>query len=622
MTISAQADTSSSMQELTDNDRRRDGMIAAAVRCGIALLLVGTGAIVSDYFKLESDRKREILVAGELMATAAAASVAERDSVAAEGQLQLLRGEKRVLEAVLYSNGEVKPLARYSPSGRTATLSLFAGPTDKLRVGIQQTSGGIVLVRDVALKGETVGRLAMRVEADDLQPLQERDLAIAVLLLLATGLTELAARMKQLARQLPGRKNDALDGVPREMMAMSNSPSENEMSLNAAVRERIQTEAAEALLALETDASHSEFLTSLSDLLRRKLKGLAGRNFSHFGPNGGGDSAAAALKTMDGLVDFLSLEAGSATLTQDEISLWEMLFEAARWFAAEAAMKHVALVLEIAPDVPRFLTGDRGRLRQAIEKLLENALASCDQGTVTVAARQLFQSDRTAGIHFKIRNTGRGMDAEEFARAVDPFGNGARAGTEAEQDRGLDIAIANRLAALMGGAFWMENEPGRGSTFHFTATFERTDGGSGALSMSCVPSGVRVLVADTDAFTRRTTHQLLLREQIKPALAATGREALELLRAAASARHPFDIVLTDSKMEAGGGMDLAAEIREHPELGSPIIIVLVSLGSVSVTATAHQVSHHPYLAKPVLPAKLRQVIGDAVRTLQAGNGPR
>lgn len=592
-------------------------MIAVMLVCGMTLLVAGAGGVTSDYFKLESNRKTELLTAGELLAAASAGSVAERDVAGAEERLQLMRGEKRVLDAALYAREQTKPLAWYSRPGMAAAQSLFAAQGGPLPAGIQRTSDGLLLVRDVGLKGETVGRLAIRMEADDLQPLQERDLAIAVLLLLTTGLSGMAvaARMKQLARQLPARKNDVPDGTQREMMAISTSPSEDELSLSAAARERLRTEA-------ELDAFHSQFLTSLSDLLRRKLKCLTGRNFPRLTPNEAGESAASALKTMDGLVDFLSLEAGSARLTRDEISLWEILFEAVRWFAAGAEKKHVALVLEIDPDVPRMLTGDRGRLRQAIEKLLESALASSDRGTITVAARQLFRSDKTSGIHFKIRNTGRGMDAEEFARAVDPFGKGARAGTEAEQDRGLDIAIANRLAALMGGAFWMESEPGRGSTLHFTATFESAGSATGAIPTSGAATGVRVLVADSDAWTRQTTHQMLLREQIKPALASTGREALELLRAAATARHPFDIVVADSKMEAGGGLDLAAEIREHPELGTPIIIVLVSLASVSVTATAQQVNNHAYLAKPVLPGKLSQVIGDAVRALRAGKGPQ
>lgn len=626
---------------------------------GISVLLAGAAFVANDFVQLRAIYQRELSAAGSLLAAGAASAVSAGDPAAVQQTLQVLRDDERIVSAELYSRSGNRLLASYFRPGFPASpLPAITKP------GMYSEDGSILLIREVVLDGIPVGRLAIRSDARDLGPVFQRDVSMALLLLAMCTLIALffTSRLRRMIAQplmnlaetaaaiprkdgslpwQPGQSDDEVEvlteafstllaHVKEKEAAVSNYRAlfEEETAKQAAVREAAQAELATALeRADETARSRAEFLARMGRGIRSRMNGLIGMSQLALETNlteaqqeyitAASDSAQDLLKVVDDLVDFSRIETGSAVLERHEFGISETLYEVMREFSPAAVQKGLSLLLDVHNEIPVSVIGDAERFRQIIATLIGNSLKFTDIGKVTVEASPLFHSDRTVGIHFKVRDTGRGLEMQQFERSVEPFGQPDHSDTNPVRGSGLSLAIASRLIGAMGGSFWLESEIGWGSTFHFTATFE-TAVGSGAFAPDLNSlSGVSVLVADAGAVTRRTLQQLLARWQMKPSLAATGQETIDIMRQAASARRPFDLVLVDSEMAGTDGGDLVTEIREHPELGSPVITALISINSVSVTDLARKFGPGGYLVKPPSHSMLLKTVSEAVSVIRA-----
>lgn len=645
------------------DERRRDTAIVLMLAAALAILLAGGALVVNDYLGLKSAHHRELTTAGNILATTAARALSEQSEEAASQALEVLRGEESVVYASVYLPRGGSPLASYFRTGAPA-----AQIPDITQPGVHQAEGSLLLIRNVTLNGTVVGMLAVRVDTRDVGPLAQRDLSMAALLLITAALITLllVLRLRQLGMnlqegtarlphsvttdvavetvmpppaprtatfvkdehavaELQAALDEALAKLRDREVSVANCQAllEEQSSRHAAALEAAQAElAAVGKRADEASRSRVRFLMALTELLRTRVYELAGSTYSLFALSPVHDSTQAPLRALDDLVDFLRLESGAATIARDEISIWEALYDATRMVADACQEKGLELQLEIHPDVPRTVIGDRGRFRVILGKLLDNAVSATEQGSITIAVTTLFRSETTVGIHIQVRDTGRGLAPALFAQAVNPLGDAQSdalplAGPAAP-NTGLGLAIASRVAALMGGTLWMESEPGQGSVFHFTANFEPARPGSAGQTADLI-QGARILVADADPVTRRPLQHMMTQWQVKPALATSGRDVIEMLRSAASARHPFDLVLADCEMTGTGGGDLATEIREHPELGSPVVLVLIPLNRVSVIELARRVRYSRYLVKPVTPGSLLAALNDALQVRHAGD---
>jgi CheY-like chemotaxis protein len=286
-------------------------------------------------------------------------------------------------------------------------------------------------------------------------------------------------------------------------------------------------------------------------------------------------------------------------------------------FSPAARQKGLELLLDVNNNVPSAVMGDPGKFRRIMVNLIDNALKFTEAGKVTVQVAPVFYSDRVVGLHFRVSDTGRGLARDRFERAVEPFEQVHDSDTELIGGTGLGLAIANRLVGLMGGCLWLDSEIGSGSTFHFTATFEvPTSSASVPLDLISDLRGASVLVADGSAITRRILQQLLLRWQMRPTPAASGTEAIELLREAMAAGSPFDIALVDRHMLGIDGSWLAKEVREHSDLGNPLIMLLSSINTLSVNDLTPEFCPTSFLVKPISHSTLLKAVSGAMHTVR------
>jgi PAS domain S-box-containing protein len=300
------------------------------------------------------------------------------------------------------------------------------------------------------------------------------------------------------------------------------------------------------------------------------------------------------LVIINDLLDFAKIEAGKMELTPAPFSLRAAVSDTLRALALRAHKKHLELIHEVASDVPDALIGDAGRLRQVLLNLVGNAIKFTDAGKVEVrveqasrgavsqvsypisgvAASGVAASEFAADLRFIVRDTGIGIPRDHQGRIFRAFEQQDTSTTRKYEGTGLGLTIAARLVALMGGTITVDSEPGRGSTFAFTAhlarqaapqTGAKTEHENQATKERWASFAVRrsslsrrVLVAEDNEFNAQLLQQLLVRQGHDVCLASDGREALKLLD-----DNPFDIMLLDVHMPELDGFEVANEVRRR-----------------------------------------------------------
>jgi two-component system, sensor histidine kinase and response regulator len=225
---------------------------------------------------------------------------------------------------------------------------------------------------------------------------------------------------------------------------------------------------------------------------------------------------------------------------------------------------------------------------------------------VAGASRQ----EREVTVHFTVSDTGIGIPPEWRTRVFDSFVQADGSNTRRYGGTGLGLAISSRLVGLMGGKIWVESEVGQGSTFHFTANFAAAVDEQEPAPEQAILRGKSVLVVDGNATNRSILHAMLERLQMRPVLAGSGRQALDILRQRAGDVGRFDLVLLDARMPKMDGVTLGRRISEEAALAGPLIMLVSLADATNIASDLRRPGH--YLVKPVMQSNLLKGILEAL----------
>ncbi len=338
-------------------------------------------------------------------------------------------------------------------------------------------------------------------------------------------------------------------------------------------------------------------------------------------------SARGLLALINDILDLSKIEAEKLEVEAAPFRLRGVLEEVTETFRAKVAEKHVELIVHVLPDVPDGLVGDSLRLRQVLTNLIGNAFKFTDKGEVAVTVRAAEDggqgTDRAEGgeassssvvLVFAVRDTGIGIPKEHQDRLFQAFTQADSSTSRKYGGTGLGLAISRRLAKLMAGELTFESEPGRGTTFFFTARLgvqahqERP--------APTVPEGLRdrrALVVEDTASSRELLEAFFGRFAIPCVSVDSAEEALEMLRRrnGPGAKDPFGLVLLDWMLPGMNGLDAAARIRGDEQTRRLPIILMSAYAGKEEEARCSEVGVNVFLPKPITPSSLYNAIVEA-----------
>ena len=372
------------------------------------------------------------------------------------------------------------------------------------------------------------------------------------------------------------------------------------------------------LRALKANMNKTNFLSNISHELRTPLASIISsideiKNYNlppEFKDtiNDIVDSSSSLLDIVGNVIDINKIENKIYDLKEKNYSIKETVEKLIKMNTKKYNKENVIFKYFISENTPQNLFGDKTKIKEIINNVLDNSFKYTDKGSISLTINSEIVSD-ICNLIIEIKDTGIGIKSEDLNKIFNGSDIDNEINNNVDRD-GLGLLITKDLVSLLGGTITVCSYYGSGSVFTIKIP-QRLKNELETIEQTNTTKFInkRILLVDDDRLNNRILKRLLNIYDIELDTCERGIECIDKIN---NGEH-YDLILMDIMMPDMNGIDTLKKLKSNKNFNTKVVALTADALSTSKNKYI-KTGFTDYIPKPFkkeeLEQKLKELLGD------------